>query len=404
MNLRSNLILIIVLIVLALLITPQLAMPETFSVTWYLLRSALLLASIFFVGKGLIVLIKSTKSAAAIKNSALSVAVIVVLLLMVELVMQYIPISHGNNQAYCSRLWFQWYWHLNQEHYRDREYTDADMAPTMRKIFCIGDSYTAGHGIKHPVDRFSDLLAARLSPRFAVFNFGQNGSNTPDELRRLLEVPVKPDLVIWQHCLNDIDYLRPVTTASAAKPVAPIGRSILGAIAPYSFLANYVFWLAEAHDVSKKAKQQSEQAHQITNTSNPLASLRELFYQNHDLQQLLNQSEFGSYLDTVTRNAHINDLLRVDSICSSHQVKVLFLFFPGSDNLSLKALGDGLNQEMIAVLTKNGANCLSAFPAAMQLEERKRVASPLDGHPSEAWHALVADALYGKLNELGWIR
>ena len=84
----------------------------------------------------------------------------------------------------------------------------------------IGDSYTFGQGIAED-ERMSNLLEKELRQRRGavdVVNLGNAGNNTADEVRVLQTalVKVKPDYVLLQWFINDVDIPENVTIGGAA--------------------------------------------------------------------------------------------------------------------------------------------------------------------------------------------
>ena len=87
--------------------------------------------------------------------------------------------------------------------YRDREPPPKD--PNRYRIAVIGDSFTWGQGIE-AAERFSNLIEARLGPRYEVLNFGIPGHDMPQHLEVLEQVlPMRPDFVLLQLYINDFE-------------------------------------------------------------------------------------------------------------------------------------------------------------------------------------------------------
>lgn len=73
---------------------------------------------------------------------------------LLKILFMFIPRSHGVGHSLGSNLWFGYYWKpLNSFGYRDRE-----PDPSRPSVLFLGDSFTAGHGINHKKDRFSDQV------------------------------------------------------------------------------------------------------------------------------------------------------------------------------------------------------------------------------------------------------
>ncbi|MFN8309507.1 MAG: SGNH/GDSL hydrolase family protein [Chitinophagales bacterium] len=340
-----------------------------------------------------------------LKRGALLLASVISVFYLTECVFMFLPVSQGINLAYCSKIWFQKYWRLNDQRYRDREYDNNDFDPRRKKIFFIGDSYTAGHGIKNPADRVSDLVAEKLGPQYVVFNFGQNGSDTKDELRRLLEVPFKPHIVVWQHCMNDIEYLgnskaqlyKRMTTSPS------MCFRLFSWMSSYSFALNYAFWNYQSFKQSMETiKNSDEEAAFFHSNPHPFQALRVKFYNMESVRQRLSGSEIALYLDTISYNRHIADLVSVDSICKRNNIKMIMLFYPYSDDRSLHQMKDDMVRSLEESVEQHGVKTLDVFSSATEITENERVVGHLDPHPGVAWNRLVAIDLLKKINAEGW--
>jgi len=112
--------------------------------------------------------------------------------------------------------------HNNSLGYRDAEHGPKN--PARYRIAIIGDSFTWGQGIEEP-ERFGDIIAAALGPRFEVMNFGIPGHDMPQHLDELEQVlPMKPDFVLLQLFINDFEtadmqrpHPRPLISDDAAR-------------------------------------------------------------------------------------------------------------------------------------------------------------------------------------------
>ena len=71
------------------------------------------------------------------------------------------------------------------------------------KIYCLGDSLTAGYGVA-PHKNWVSLLGSRGKNLW--INGGISGDTSPGLLARLqtAAIPQKPDMVIWMGGFNDI--------------------------------------------------------------------------------------------------------------------------------------------------------------------------------------------------------
>jgi len=103
----------------------------------------------------------------------------------------------------------QRHYHLNRAKFRDDVEYSLKVAPGKRRVSFVGDSFTAGHGIKNVVDRFSNRLR-RLHPDWEVHVLASNGLDTGAELALLqgfTERGYQVDEVVLVYCLNDVNDL-----------------------------------------------------------------------------------------------------------------------------------------------------------------------------------------------------
>jgi lysophospholipase L1-like esterase len=130
--------------------------------------------------------------------------------------------------ARTTKLWYQRHWHRNSDGVRDDvEYARA-IQPGKRRVTFIGDSFTAGHGVKNVDDRFANLLR-RAHPDWEVHVMAESGWETADHLRELaarLDKGEQLDEVVLVYCLNDIEDILP-EYRSVVERVRSSGRSWL---------------------------------------------------------------------------------------------------------------------------------------------------------------------------------
>jgi lysophospholipase L1-like esterase len=110
-----------------------------------------------------------------------------------------------------SQNWFDRHYRLNSWHLRD----DVDYAPLKdpdrRRITFVGDSFTAGHGVKNVADRFANRIRAD-EPGWDVQVLAIDGLDTGAELDYLRDAFARgyqTDDVVLVYCPNDIGDLLP---------------------------------------------------------------------------------------------------------------------------------------------------------------------------------------------------
>lgn len=88
--------------------------------------------------------------------------------------------SYSFDFTLASKLWFSKYWKpINSLGFRDREPQN-----NYNVILFVGDSFTAGHGLKSVDDRFSNIVESNLyknNKQYTVINIGKLSADTLGE-------------------------------------------------------------------------------------------------------------------------------------------------------------------------------------------------------------------------------
>jgi hypothetical protein len=113
-----------------------------------------------------------------------------------------------------SRRWTERHVRLNRAGFRDDPPPPAKREPGELRVLVLGDSFTFGHGVADPKQRYSDRLEElwrREGRNARVMNAAKPGWSSAHELKVLRGVQggAALDLVILGYVLNDIDDLVP---------------------------------------------------------------------------------------------------------------------------------------------------------------------------------------------------
>ncbi len=112
----------------------------------------------------------------------------------------------GNNRSKVSKRWFKRYWHLNAQGIRDNIDYATKRQERKRRVTFVGDSFTAGHGVKDVEERFVNRLR-RVESGWEVHGFADLGLSSRDELKLiqgLIKTGYDIDVVVLVYCFNDI--------------------------------------------------------------------------------------------------------------------------------------------------------------------------------------------------------
>lgn len=165
------------------------------------------------------------KTNKALSNLGTFLFSLLIIFIILEALFMFIPRSHNLYWPLSSKLWFAKYWSpINSLGFRDHE-------PEFKKqvILFVGDSYTAGYGLKSVEDRFSNMVGSELrkkKERYSVINIGKNGMDSRGEydlMRQFIHLTrIKPEKIILQYHGNDIE------AAAYREGLYKVNLSILG--------------------------------------------------------------------------------------------------------------------------------------------------------------------------------
>lgn len=116
------------------------------------------------------------------------------------------------NLSNVSTRWFNRYWHTNSFGFRDDLTYSFALTPSKHRVSFLGDSFTAGQGIKDIDSRFPNLIR-RAHPGWEVHVLAHPGFDTGFEgylLKRLItKKNYQVENVVLAYCLNDISDMMP---------------------------------------------------------------------------------------------------------------------------------------------------------------------------------------------------
>jgi len=131
--------------------------------------------------------------------------------------------SEAFNASLIAKRWFAR--HIDAERnadgFRERRLLSDRLPADVKRILFLGDSFTAGHGIKNMDDRFTERLELQLNataePGWQVYNMGEPGYEI-SMIRALDEAVLSRDhavdMVIYCYMMNDIEGYDPKTQAA----------------------------------------------------------------------------------------------------------------------------------------------------------------------------------------------
>ena len=266
--------------------------------------------------------------------------------------------------TFARQNWYARYYSgtFNSLNYRDKEWT-ADMVQGKIKVMVVGDSFVEGVGIEYPQDRFPDKLAQKLGQDYVVFNLGKQGASTTQEIEAIVNYPYSPDILILSYFVNDIEGVAWQFNLYEPPKVSspPLAR--------HSYALNFVYW-----------------------------RLARLFGWHH-LEDRWNWW-LSLYDDPRVWWQHQQELLALYEGAKSQQIPLIVVVFSAMNALDQSR---PVAQRVVNLFEEKGVPVLDVTNLIQDIPTSQLVASPVDSHPSELVHMLVANALYDLLVDHGLI-
>ena len=339
-------------------------------------------------------LLAGSSSSNKAKNFTVGLMALMILFLVLEVVFMFIPRSYGSGEPenLSERLWFAKYWRTNTYGYRDAEINPEEDKKKF-KIMILGDSFVAGHGIKDPEQRFSNLLQKKLPEKYRVFNLGLNGADTQAEFDKLTHFPLKPDLLILAHYVNDIErvsrkknnallFEKRKSYSQKAEIIAP---PLVKTLIRNSYLFNY-FYYKFATGVKIFSNKKRKPATKEYMLSDGNKNNYQSFYLRKDMFQ-----------------EHLNNLYRFVLLGRQENIPLLVLLFPEAWDETIDYSETYINKPIRKFFNEQGIQVLDTYSLFKELPVYERVINNTDAHPSVVVNQKIADALYARLTSLGLV-
>lgn len=272
--------------------------------------------------------------------------------------------SDSFNMTNVSRRWFARHVQKNSAGFRDDQPLTKTAPPGIHRVWFAGDSFTYGHGVKNPADRFSDRVADALERRhpgkFAVSNVADAGINiaqVENLMRVCLNGGYRFNTLVYVICLNDIEpYVdeRGERYTHLFEPGPPL-----------FFRDTYFFNL-----LWFRLKQAMEP--QVRNYYGDLA---EAYRQGEPLRRFLRK---------------LDDL---HEVCSRHEVDLRVAVFPFLHNLGPAYPFAAAHQKLVDHCHNHQIPALDLAPVLEPHLAEVLVVNRFDAHPNERAHQLAAEAM-----------
>lgn len=259
-----------------------------------------------------------------------------------------------------TQRWFERYWVQNQNGIRDNINYPLEIAPGKRRISFIGDSFTAGHGIKSVEDRFANILR-RAHPEWEVHALAIPGYDTRAELALLsglLERGYQLDLVVLVYCLNDISDLAP-RQQEALRRISEESKG-----RPWILRRSYFF------DVL---------SYRFSTRFNP--DMRSYY-------DIVREAYRGELWETQQRR-----LMAFRDVVQSRRGRLAVVMFPFFHTLGTGYAYAAEHDQLQQFWRASGTPYLDLLSIYQQFSTEDLTVSLFDAHPNEKAHAMAASAM-----------
>ena len=299
--------------------------------------------------------VKNPSPSKLVGNIATLFLPIILLLVALEIGFMFIAQSQEGGLTLASHIWFERYWPPMTGDYRDTPKTDT---LGKKKVLIVGDSFTAGHGLKSPDERFGNVLGEKLGDRqYVTYNLGISGSDTRDEYARLLKFGKKPDVLILQYFPNDIEKVAHDhgLVPTGFTPYSDVPRAFQSLFIK-SYLFNYLYWQFP-----------------------------------HG-----NFAPFDNYARTAYGtpaiiNDHLSDLNQFVDYAKTNNARLYVVLFPFVHDLKKSA---EYTKPVVDFFQKNNVPVLEVGKLIGDIDVKDRVVGRNDGHASPLVNQRVGEALF----------
>jgi hypothetical protein len=259
--------------------------------------------------------------------------------------------------------WFERHHQRNNLGFRDNVNYSYRLKRGSQRLTFIGDSFTVGHGVKDPEDRFANLLRKRLGPRWEVHLLAQNGNDVSREIRLFEKVKKRGyhfDKVILVYVLNDISDIIPEWSKILKQIYKDRGKRL-------PFLIEHSYFL---------------------NT---------LYHRWHASQtpDIANYYQFvsGAYDDSLLWKMQQERLRMLEKRVADTGGQFAVITFPFLHRLGPEYEYKEAHEKLNAFWQKEGVPHLDLLPIYQGYNAREMTVNPFDAHPNERAHQMAADAI-----------
>jgi hypothetical protein len=259
-----------------------------------------------------------------------------------------------------TRQWVERYYVENAAGFRDNIQYSLSVEPGRRRISFLGDSFTAGHGIKSVEDRFPNILR-REHPEWEVHVLARFGADTGAELltlKKCVDDGYQFDQVVLVYCLNDVSDLMPEWTEALDRIREDEKRG--GWLRQHSFFLDIIY-------------------HRLRAASDPKMK--------HYYDFVQDGYRGAAWEEQKKRLTLLRDLVQ------AHGGRLLVVTFPFLQSIGPDYKYQFIHDELNEMWSGLGVPCLDLLPVFTSWPADKLTVNRYDAHPDEFANAIAAERI-----------
>jgi hypothetical protein len=269
--------------------------------------------------------------------------------------------TESSTSTLTSQAWYRRHWQTNSSGYRDINWPPT--VPGKRRLFVLGDSFTAGYGVKNVEKRFANIIRAR-HPEWYLYIMAYPGVDTLGETAWLTNMFVPgehydQDTFLLIYNLNDVTDIMGEEWADGVVEIAndPFRQS----------------WPCRNSYFLNLFYNRWQQGH------------------NAKVQGVYQSLERG--YESPYWELEAAQLRQLKGIIDSHGAKLLVVTFPDLHALGKDYCFQRAHERLVEFWKAEQTPYLDLLPLFQDRDPRQVTVNRHDAHPNEAAHALAADAI-----------
>jgi len=300
-----------------------------------------------------------------VSNSATVLFSLFVIFILLEAIFMFIPRSHSADYTLASKLWYARYWKpINSLGFRDQEPDNNNPV-----ILFVGDSFTAGHGLKSVNDRFSNMVGEELNnkkQKYTIINIGKPNLDSRGEYETMINflylTRIKPQKIILQYCGNDIEGVAESNGLifSGFRPPEDMNKLLIF-IGSGSYFFNYIYFLFPREYLG-------------------------LSY----IAYLTN-----AYKNDKVLSEHKNELRLFVAYARRNSIQLIVVVFPFLADIEMS--NSMYVNEIVVFFKANQVNVINISELAKKMPVEERIVNKNDTHASKKLNRIIAQEILNKL-------